>query len=411
MTESRVHFDPWAPEVIRDPYPVLQELMRDEPVHWNDRLGGWCVTRYEDVRQGFRDPRLSADRIRPFAAQASGPDAEAIGWLGEVLARWAVFNDPPIHSRLRAPMATAFTSRAIEALRPNIAGIVEELIDEMAGQGTVDFHHAFAYPLPATVIADLLGVPRADVDHLKRWSDALAQFVLTSRTNPEKYRIAAAGLTEMVDYFDRFLDERRRRPGELVTDAIVAAAEGDHALAVEDVTATCILLLFAGHETTTQLIANGLLALIENPDQMADLRANLDEPAVVRGAVEEMLRFDGPSLTSPRVAAESFEWHGAAVREGQRVFLFNSAANRDPRVFADPDLFDIRRAEAGRHLTFGYGIHFCVGAPLARLEAEVAFPILLRRFRDFELVEPLQDWSDSVVTRGMLRLPLRLVPA
>ncbi|MEQ9639731.1 MAG: cytochrome P450 [Alphaproteobacteria bacterium] len=409
MTETVVHFDPRAPEVIRDPYPVLHELMRDEPVHWSARLGGWCVTRYDDVRQGFRDPRLSADRIRPFVAQAGGPDAEPIRWLGEVLTRWAVFNDPPIHSRLRAPMATAFTSRAIEALRPNIAGIVDELIDRMAGQGAVDFHHAFAYPLPATVIADLLGVPREDVDHLKRWSDALAQFVLTSRTNPEKYRLAAAGLREMVDYFDRFLLQRRRDPGELVTDAILAAADGDHALALEDVTATCILLLFAGHETTTQLIANGLLALIENPDQLADLRAHVHDPAVVRGAVEEMLRFDGPSLTSPRVAAADFEWHGQPIRQGQRVFLFNAAANRDPRVFAEPDRFDIRRAEAGRHLTFGYGIHFCVGAPLARLEAEIAFPILLRRFKDFELVEPRQDWSDSVVTRGMLRLPVKLI--
>lgn len=406
-----VHFDPHAPAVISDPYPVLHELMRDEPVHWNAALGGWCVTRYDDVRQGFRDPRLSADRIRPFVAQARGADAAAIGWLGEVLARWAVFNDPPTHSRLRAPMATAFTSRAIQALRPNIAELVNGLIDVFAGQEVVDFHHAFAYPLPATVIADLLGVPRGDVEHLKRWSDALAQFVLTSRTNPEKYRLAAAGLTEMVAYFDGFLAERRRHPGELVTDAIDKAAAGDHALAVEDVTATCILLLFAGHETTTQLLANGLLALVENPAQMADLRAHKGDPAVVRGAVEEMLRFDGPSLTSPRVAAEDFEWHGQAIRRGQRVFLFNAAANRDPRVFANPDRFDIRRPEAGRHLTFGYGIHFCVGAPLARLEAEVAFPILLDRLPHLALVEPVQDWSDSVVTRGMLRLPLRLVAA
>jgi cytochrome P450 len=406
-----VTFDPHAPEIIRDPYPALHALMREAPVYWSNRLGGWCVTRYADVRQGFRDPRLSADRIRPFVAQARGADMQAIGWLGEVLARWAVFNDPPIHSRLRAPMATAFTSRAIQALRPNIAGIVNELIDGFAGQDEVDFHHAFAYPLPATVIADVLGVPRADVEHLKRWSDALAQFVLTSRTNPEKYRQAAAGLTEMVGYFDGFLAERRRHPGELVTDAIIAAAAGDHALAVEDVTATCILLLFAGHETTTQLLANGLLALIENPDQMADLRAQRHDPAVVRGAVEEMLRFDGPSLTSPRVAAADFEWHGQAIRAGERVFLFNAAANRDPRVFADPDRFDIRRAEAGRHLTFGYGIHFCVGAPLARLEAEVAFPILLDRLPHLALARPRQDWSDSVVTRGMLRLPLRLAAA
>ena len=406
-----VQFDPHAPEIIRDPYPSLHALMREAPVWWSERLGGWCVTRYADVRQGFRDPRLSADRIRPFVAQARGPDADRIRWLGEVLGRWAVFNDPPIHSRLRAPMATAFTSRAIQGMRPNIAQIVHELIDGFEGQAVVDFHHAFAYPLPATVIADLLGVPRADVEHLKRWSDALAQFVLTSRTNAGKYRQAASGLTEMVAYFDGFLAERRKKPGELVTDAIDRAAAGDHALAVEDVTATCILLLFAGHETTTQLLANGMLALIENPEQMADLRTHKDDPAVVRGAVEEMLRFDGPSLTSPRVAAEDFDWHGQPIRQGQRVFLFNAAANRDPRVFADPDRFDIRRAEAGRHLTFGYGIHFCVGAPLARLEAEVAFPILLDRLPNLALVKPLQDWCDSVVTRGMLGLPLRLAAA
>lgn len=404
-----IAFDPNAPETITDPYPGLAMLRAEEPLHWSQVSRAWYITRYEDVRKGFRDRRMSADRIRPFVeAQRNGPDGEEIGFLGDHIGHWAVFNDPPRHGHLRGLMNKAFTSRRVESLRGQVAEMVEGLIADWQDGQEVDFHQAFAYPLPATVIALLLGVPQQDVDHLKRWSDALAQFVLTSKTNPDKYRVAAAALAEMNSYFQGFLDDRRANPGELVTDGLIDATDEGDRLTADELVATCILLLFAGHETTTQLLANGLHALLQHPDQLAEFRAHGDDAAFTRNAVEELLRFDGPSLTSPRIAAEDVELHGQTIAKGQRIWLWNCAANRDGTVFEDPDRLNLRRPNADRHVTFGFGIHFCIGAPLAKLEAEVAFPILLRRFSRIEAVKPVQQWSDSYVSRGMTSFPVRV---
>ncbi|MGH7005916.1 MAG: cytochrome P450, partial [Alphaproteobacteria bacterium] len=376
-----IAFDHQDPAFVADPYPALRRLQDAAPVFRSERMGAWVVTRHADVRAAFRDPRLSSDRIRPFVARLQPAMKELVLPLGENLSLWAVFNDPPQHTRLRALMSKAFTSRAVEALRPRVAAIVDELLDAMeAKEGEQDYHREFAYPLPATVIAELLGVPRADVEKLKKWSDDLAQFVLTSRANPEKYRRAAAGMAEMTDYFDHFIRRRASEGGgNDVTTALLAAREHDDRLSHEEIVATALLLLFAGHETTTQLIANGLYWLLRNPVSVADFRASLGDARYVENAVEEMLRYDGPSLSMVRVAASDFEWHGQRIGKGERFFLFQSAANRDPRVFAEPDRLDLRRVNAGDHLAFGYGIHFCTGAPLARLEAQVAFPRVMRR--------------------------------
>ena len=408
-----IAFDHQDPAFVADPYPVLRRLQETAPVFWSERMGAWIVTRHADVRAAFRDPRLSSDRIRPFVAQLQPALKELVLPLGENLALWAVFNDPPQHTRLRALMGKAFTSRAVEALRPRIAAVVDELLDAMEAKArdgsAVDYHREFAYPLPATVIAETLGVPRADVDKLKKWSDDLAQFVLTSRANPEKYRRAAAGMAEMSDYFDHFIRRRAAEGGgNDVTAALLAARERDDRLSHEEIVATALLLLFAGHETTTQLLANGLYWLLRIPEARAELAARLDDTRYAENAVEEMLRFDGPSLSMVRVAAADFEWHGQRLGKGERVFLFISAANRDPRVFADPDRLDFRRANAGEHLTFGYGIHFCTGAPLARLEGQVAFPRVLRRFPKLALADPDPPWSDSILTRGMLEMRVHI---
>ena len=404
-----IAFDHQDPAFVADPYPVLRRLQETAPVFRSERMGAWVVTRHADVRAAFRDPRLSSDRIRPFFAQLDGAARELVLPLCENLALWSVFNDPPQHTRLRALMSKAFTSRAVEGLKPRIAALVDELLDDIARKGEFDFHREFAYPLPATVIADTLGVPRAEVEKLKRWSDDLAQFVLTSRANPEKYRRAAAGMAEMTDYFDHFIRRRAEEGGgNDVTAALLAARERDDRLAHEEIVATALLLLFAGHETTTQLLANGLYWLLRNPGMLAELGANLGDAKLVENAVEEMLRFDGPSLSMVRVAAEDFDWHGQRIAKGQRVFLFMSAANRDPRVFAEPDRLDLRRANAGEHLTFGYGIHFCTGAPLARLEAQIAFPRILARFPNLALADENPPWSDSILTRGMLEMRVRV---
>ncbi len=402
-------FDANALETIRDPYPALARLRASKPICWSPVSKAWYVTRYDDVRDGFRDDRLSADRIRPFCeARKDGPDGDALRLLGEHIGLWAVFNDPPRHTYLRRLMNRGFTSRAVEHQRAAIGDVVRSLVADWEEGAEIDFHQEFAYPLPTTVIALLLGVPIEDVDHLKRWSDALAQFVLTSKINPEKYRIAADALVEMNAYFTNFLKSRRKNPGELVTDRLISAADEDEDLTPDELVASCVLMLFAGHETTTQLLANGLLALIETPEQMTALRGHDAGSPVTHNAVEEMLRYDGPSLTSPRLALEDIELRGETISAGERVWLWNSAANRDLEIFADPEKFDIARDNADQHVQFGYGIHFCLGAPLARLEAQVAFPILLDAFAGFELVKPIQDWTDSYVSRGMLDMPLKV---
>ena len=412
MDGAAITFDPRTPEAVRDPYGALRPLQEHAPVYWSDALGAWCVTRYDDIQNAFRDPRLSSDRIRPFIAQAAEHIKDMVKPLGDHLEMWAVFNDPPDHTRLRGLMNKAFTSRAVDALRPNIAEIVNDLLDDIerkmdeTGSREFDFIRDFAYPLPATVIADMLGVPRKDVDLLKKWSDLLAKFVLTSRADPERYRLAAEGVMEMEAYFRDFVDSHDQTREDVTTGLVEARDAGDR-LTPAELVANCVLLLFAGHETTTQMIANGTLALLRHPAQFDDLKANLDDVDLIQNTVEEVLRYDGPSLSMVRVAGEDFSWEGQEIKQGDRVFLFMCQGNRDPRVFRDPDVLDIRRDDAKKNFTFGYGIHFCVGAPLARLEGEIAFPLIFKRFPNLELVNPDPPWTDSILTRGMIEMPVR----
>lgn len=409
-----VEFDPRTPEAVVDPYGALRPLQEAAPVYWSEALGAWAITRYDDIKQAFRDPRLSADRIRPFMDNLEGDQREMLQPLGDHLSLWAVFNDPPDHTRLRGLMNKAFTTRAVDALRPNVAEIVNDLLDtieakiERTGEREFDLIEEFAYPLPATVIADMLGVPRQDVDLLKRWSDLLAKFVLTSRSDEGRYQAAAEGIEEMETYFQDFIDGHRRSGREDVTSGLIQASDEGEQLTAHELVACCVLLLFAGHETTTQLLGNGTLALLRNPGQYADLRDNAGDVDLVRNAVEEMLRYDGPSLSMVRVAGEDFVWEGQQLRKGDRVFLFQCAGNRDPRAFEDPDRFDIRRSDAKKNFAFGFGIHFCLGAPLARLEGEIAFPLLVKRFPEMALADPNPPWSDSILTRGMLSLRVRV---
>jgi cytochrome P450 len=408
MTED---FDLRSADFIADPFPALAALRRDDPLHWSDSLGGWVLTRYDDVRDCLRDQRVSADSLSPFVEHLEADERADLRDLTGNLGLWAVFTDPPDHTRLRGLMNKAFTSRAINAMGPAIEAIVDELLNAVIDRGRMDVIRDFAYPLPARVIADLLGVPRDDVDDLKRWSDDLAAFVLTSRTNPERYRTGARAIREMTEYFGSLIERRRLDPGSDVTSGLIAAHDEGDKLSAEELVANCVLLLFAGHETTTHLIGNGLQALMRHPEQFADLKAHAGDRAVIRNAVEEMLRWDGPILAGVRVVTEPFALHGRELQRGDRLFPFVAAANRDPEMFPDPDRFDIHRTEAGRHVTFGYGIHFCLGAPLARLEGEIAFTALLRRFESFVLEEPRPVWSDSLNVRGVEALPVAFTRA
>lgn len=409
-TTISTNIDFSATETINNPFPVLRTLLEQDPVHWNKPLKSWCLTRYQDVTAAYQDARFSADRIRPFVEyQRTRPQqhsARFLEELGECVGLWLVFNDPPTHTRLRKLTAKAFTRRSMLALRPNIERLVNELIDQVAERDEMDFVRDFAYPLPANVIADLLGVPREHVEDLKQWSDDLAHFVLNSRVNPEKYQRAAHGLRCLNELFADLIQQRRQKPGDDVIDLLIAVSEEDDRLSETELLAFCILLLFAGHETTTHFFSNGLRALLLHPDQMQDLTANLNNPGLTMNALHEMLRWDGPILSVSRLLSEDVEMADKQLKRGERVYLFGAAANRDASVFSNPDRFDIRRANADRMITFGFGIHLCLGIHLARLEAAVGFPILLRRLQDIQLVHDDLQWSDTLVTRGPKALPI-----
>ena len=394
------------PAVIADPYPALRGLVAEQPIHWNLSISGWCLTRYDDVTRALTDARFSARRLQPFLAHQGETVSDAVALLGECIGLWMVFNDGDTHSRLRKLTNKAFTRRAVEALRPRIAGIVNELIDGLKDRESFDFVADFAYPLPARVIADMLGVPPEDIDDLKRWSDGLAQFVLASRINPDKYETAAANLAEMNAYFERLIAARRKTPGDKIIDALIAAHDGDDLLSLPETVATCVLLLFAGHETTTHFLANGLRGLLVQPEALAEFRARRQDAALAANAQEELMRWDGPSFSVVRVLAEDAEFAGHDLSRGQRVFLFTAAANRDPDNFPEPDRIDLGRANARRQITFGHGVHLCLGANLARLEGLVAFPALLDRLSGIRLIDDQPAWLDTLLIRGMKELNL-----
>jgi len=401
---STVDYDPRRPEIIADPYPAFAALRARDPVHWSDALGGWVLTRYDDVKAALTDPRLSADRISPFVRHRAA-SGRPVPNLARIVGNWAVFADPPRHTRLRGLLNRAFTPRAVAARAGRIAALVEGLIDRLNGRGDADLVAEFAYPLPVMVIADMIGVPPADQALFKEWSDELATFVGSGLLTDDKYARAERAAADMADYFRAVVGERRRAlsPQEDLLSALISAEDRGDVLNEDELIATCVLLLFAGHETTTNLIANAVYWLLRCPDQWARLTA---EPSLDESAVEEALRYDGPTQAMVRVVASDLTLGGQLLATGQRVFAMINAANRDPAIFEDPDRLDIARWP-NRHIAFGHGIHFCLGAPLARLEGRIALRALARRLSQPALSDQRVDWLDSLVFRGMRSLPLR----
>jgi len=395
-----VRYDPRQPEVIADPYPLFRRLQSDDPAHWSDVLGGWVLTRYDDVRMALGDARLSADRITPFMSRRGAQTTPGLAELARLVPLWAVFSDPPRHTRLRGLMNRAFTTRAVERLRPRVEAIIDDLLDRIRGRETFDVMRDFAYPLPITVIAELLGVAREERDHFKSWSDELAGFIGSALDTPDKYARAGRAMGAMAAYFHTLISERRREPRDDLMSVLIAAEERGDAMSEDELVATGVLLLFAGHETTTNLIGNAVLALLRHRGEVPRLHA---DPAA---AVEEFLRYDGPTQAMVRIAGEDVGLHGRTIRRGDRIFTMIGAANRDPDQFPDPDRLDLQR-QPNRHIAFGYGIHFCIGASLARLEAQLALPALLARFPALTLPVDQPRWLPSLVFRGVSSLPVR----
>ena len=402
-------FDLGNPATNANPFPEFARLRAEEPVHWSPAMKAWIVTRYADVKQvSLNNKQISADRLMPFFKTNPEYQKGTIDSLVRYLTHWMVFRDPPDHTRLRRLFNKAFTPTAVENLRPNVEDIVALLIDGMEAKAKrdepVDYIADFAYPLPASVIMDLLGVPRAELEVVKVWSDEIALFIGTAQVAGNKYLRAESGAKAMSAYFRTLVEDRTREPRADMISQLVLARDDRDALTTDEIIGTCILLLFAGHETTSNLIGNGFLYSMKNRDQWERLVA---DPALAATAVEEFLRYDGPSGALARVAAADVEMGGKTIREGQRVFAFMNSANRDPEAFEDAERFDIGRAQ-NPHLTFGHGIHFCLGAPLARLEAQIAAVRLSERLPRISLSGGEPDWHDSLILRGVKSLPVSL---
>jgi cytochrome P450 len=398
-------FDPADPAFSVDPYPLFARLRAENPVHWSDAVRAHVVCRYDDVQRALRDPALSADRITPFYAAQNTDTRNKVETLVRYLGRWLVFRDPPDHTRLRGLVARAFTPKALAGIKPNVEAITAHLLANLDGRTECDLVADFATLLPAYVIMDMLGVPRAMLPEMKSWSDDIKLFIGTSQSTPDKYARAHRGVTGMAGAFATLIAEHRAAPRDDMLSTLIAARDDDSGrLDDDELIATAILFLFAGHETTTSLLAMGSMALIDNPDQRARLLA---EPAMAAACVEECLRFDGPTPSMVRIAKEEIEISGQKIRVGERVVALLGSANRDPAMFRAPDHFEIARTP-NPHVTFGFGPHFCLGAPLARLEALIALPALHRRFPAMTRADGDVAWSDGMTLRGPLALPVRL---
>ena len=396
-------FNPQRSDLRADPYPYYRWLRERDPVHRSYPAGGWVLSRYDDILAVLSDRAASADErnwSRYHFENArhirSGlPDPYEAG-LASMLRL-----DPPDHTRLRTLVSKAFTPRAIERLRPRIAAVVDELLGAVLSRGgQFDLMRDFASPLPVAIIAEMLGVDVTDRARFRHWSNEATR-LLGDQTRDDRRR-AWAALQEMRAWIADQTEARRRAPLDDLLSGLVAAEDAGERLSSGELFGTCVLLLIAGNETTTNLIGNGILALLRNPDQLDHLRRM---PETIATAVEELVRYDSPVQLTSRFALTDHSLDGRRVRRGQQLVLLIGAGNRDPRRFADPDRLDLSRPDV-RPLSFGHGLHFCLGAQLARLEAQIAIPRLLEHCPDLRLGQGEILWSDNIILRGPRSLPL-----
>ncbi len=400
-------YDPADPAVRRNPFPLYARLQDDDPVHWSPALKAWVLTRYDDVRQMLLTDAMSPDRLRPFYAQLQCERRDTLAEVMRYMSLWMVFRDPPEHTRLRRLVGTVFNLKALEALDGPVTRVVDHLLDQLPTGVPIDWARQVAAPLPAYVIMDMLAIPYSDFPELKEASDELRAFIGGARADGDRYATARRGAERLASFFRDLIAQRRAAPGDDFVSRMIAARDDEGRLSEDELVATCMLVLFAGHETTTHLLGNAVNALLDHPDQLQRLQDRPEDPALITSAVEEFLRYDGPSNALARVVKVEHQIDGKTLRVGDRVFGFANAANRDPRAFTDPQGLDLGRTP-NRHLTFGFGTHFCMGAPLARLEGQRCVGRLVQRFASIRRAPGEPDWVDALAMRGVFTLPVIL---
>lgn len=401
--KSMIHDNLLDDEVINNPHPYFKMLRENDPVHWNEKWEGWILTKYEDVSNAFLDERYSAQRMQPREKMEVDKKVEMESTF-RILSKWMVFNDPPSHTRLRMLVNKAFTPKAVQQMKPRIEEISDQLLDNVQGKVEIDLIKDYAYALPILVISDLLGVPREDRDLIKKWSDNLLYFLFGAVGVEDRHEMARKSLEEMSEYLWKLIEQRRENQKDDLISSIVMASNGEDKLTNEEIIATCTLLVFGGHETTTNLIANGTMCLLENPNELEKLKKN---PSLIGSAIEEFLRFEGPSKAMVRMAKENFELRGKNIQKGDRILLVQASANRDPEIFENPDKLDIER-NPNQHLGFGKGIHYCLGASLARMEGAIGIGKLISRFPNIKLKSGKLEWVPTIINRQLKQLPVSL---
>ena len=394
-----------TPEFLDDPYPLYHRLRNVEPVHWSDAWDCWLLTRYDDVNAALHDSKQfsSVGTTERYLQQLPADALAEVQPLYKHFTSGMVRLDPPEHTRIRSLTNKAFTPRVVGSLRTRIQRIVDELIDAFQARGRCNLISEFAYPLPAQVFAGLIGFPLEDCDRFKVWSVEIAAFHGTGRADPAVAKQSQSALLEARQWLSELADDRRRQPrDDLLTRFVQAEEEGDR-LSEAEMFSTCVTFMIGGHETTTNLIGNGMLALLQNPDQWSLIRQNSNR---IESTVEEMLRYDAPTQRAHRIAATDIPLRGKTIRQGEFIQAVLGAANRDAEQFPEPDRFDITR-QNNKHLSFGAGPHYCVGAPLSRLEAQIAIPTLIRRLPNLRLAsDEVPELSSNNFFRGRTKLPL-----
>ncbi|WP_405117663.1 cytochrome P450 [Paenibacillus sp. FSL H8-0317] len=381
-------------EFTHNPYPVYEKLRKDEPVFrimFPHGEFGWIITRYEDAVQILKDPRFSKDMVRRYGAENQS-----------IFSNNMLFSDPPDHKRLRGLVQKAFTPKLVADMRSHIQDIADELLDNLPSQEKMNLIDDFAFPLPIIVISEILGVPLEDRDKFRIWSNTIIDASIA-----ESAELFEQHAREFTDYLTAWFAKVRRDPGTDLISQLVIAEESGQQLTEQELLGVVSLLIIAGHETTVNLIGNGILALLEHPEQRELL---INQPELIHNAIEEMLRYNGPvEFSTSRWALEDIEFRGQRIAQGDLVIVALDSANRDEQQFKDADIFDITR-EKSSHLAFGKGIHLCLGAPLARLEGEIAVSTLLNRFPNIQLQADVNEleWRPGMNVRGVKEIPVQL---
>lgn len=390
---------------LADPYPLYARLRSEDPVHYSDRLQTWIITRYEDVKSALTDSRLSSDKMAFYMNTMSPKERKNLDSLSQYMTQWMSMKDRPDHTRLRGLVNKAFTSKSLQDLLPEIQRICDDLVDNFISENKKDLLEHIAYPLPATVICEMLGIPAKDQTQFRKWSNDIVAFSagLGSMIGTVAQQ-AQSSQKALVDYCQKIIAQRRKHPRNDLITRLIAAEEDGAQLTESELYSMCVQLFVAGQETTTNLIANSVLTLINNPEAFKLLR---DNPELISPAVEEFLRYESPVQRTSRVAKSDLEMGGKQIKEGQSVILMFGSANRDPEQFPDPDELILDRTP-NIHLAFGRGPHFCLGAPLARLEAQITLTTILKNMPTIQSVDSHSNWKPVAGFRALESLIIEL---